>query len=328
MKKIELFRPDTVEEAIETLSAKGREASVYAGGTDLLDRLKSRLITAPKYLVDLKQIKSLRTIRRTDDGTVVVGAMTTLTELLESSVVRNSLPIIGEAVELISSPELRNQSTVGGNILQEVWCPYLRNNYACWRNGGRVCYAEVGDNTVYQSVMGASRSYAVYHGDLAIALTALDASVKVATTSGVKELTMEELLPGELQVDERVQSHAIRQNEILTEIMIPPLLEKSRSAFEKVRYRSVWDFALASLAVVFKLGDTRIISNPRVVFGGIATRPWRDRQVEEFLQGKTLTQDLASEATTHALKGSKPLKHNAYKIDMSIGLLYSALSKR
>ncbi len=74
MKPISIYKPVSVDEAIKILSLHGTEAGVYAGGTDLLIRLKNRLTQAPTYLVDIKKIDNLRYIRETPDGGVQIGA--------------------------------------------------------------------------------------------------------------------------------------------------------------------------------------------------------------------------------------------------------------
>ena len=117
---------------------------------------------------------------------------------------------------MISSPELRNASTLGGDLLQEVWCQYLRGGYSCWRNGGYLCYGAIGDNSYYHSAMGGRLCYAVYPGDAATALIPFDARAKLATPQGEKELSIEQLVPGDMLVDGRIQSHVVRYNEILT----------------------------------------------------------------------------------------------------------------
>ena len=227
---------------------------------------------------------------------------------------------------MISSPELRNASTLGGDLLQEVWCQYLRGGYSCWRNGGHLCYGAIGDNSYYHSAMGGRLCYAVYPGDAAVALIPFDARVKLATPSGPKELTLEQLVPGDLLVDGRIQSHVVRFNEILTEVTLPPPNPGLRASFEKLRPRGVWDFAMASLALSLQVnGNT--IEDSRVVFGGIAGKPLREHAVENFLRGKTLSADLGSQAVAVALTNAAPLKYNSTKIDMAKGLLASGLAK-
>ena len=326
MKKISVYRPTTIEEAIQILSLHGTEAGVYAGGTDLLIRLKNRLKQAPSYLVDIKKIGNLRYIKEDAQGGVQIGALTKLAEIAESDLLAKKYPVLVQAVKTISSPELRNASTLGGDLLQEVWCQYLRGGYSCWRNGGYICYGAIGDNSYYHSAMGGRLCYAVYPGDAAPPLITLDAKVRIATSSGMKELTVEQLVPGDMMVDGRIQSHVVRFNEILTEVVIPPPKTGFRASFEKLRPRGVWDFAMASASLGLQLRDGRI-DDARVVFGGISGKPFRERSVEEFLKGKTLNAELANQAPANALSNAAPLKYNATKIDMAKGLLTSGLDK-
>ncbi len=324
MKKISIYRPTSIEEAIQVLSLHGTEAGVYAGGTDLLIRLKNRLKQAPTYLVDIKKINNLRYIKEDAQGGVQIGALTKIAELAESELLAKKYPMLVEAVRMISSPELRNASTLGGDILQEVWCQYLRGGYACWRNGGYICYGAIGDNSYYHSAMGGRLCYAVYPGDAATALIPYNAKVKLATPFGMKELTVEQLVPGDMMVDGRIQSHVVRFNEILTEVVIPAPKPGLRASFEKLRPRGVWDFAMASLAITLQLRD-KTIEDARVVFGGISGKPLRETAVENFLKGKTLSTDLGNQAVPVALTNAAPLKYNATKIDMAKGLLVSGL---
>ena len=326
MKKISIYRPTTVDEAMQILSQHGTEAGVYAGGTDLLVRLKNRLEQAPTYLVDIKRIDNLRYIKEDGQGGVAIGTATKLAEMAESDLLRKKYPMLVQAINMISSPELRNASTLGGDLLQEVWCQYLRGGYSCWRNGGHLCYGAIGDNSYYHSAMGGRLCYAVYPGDAATALIPFDARAKLATPSGVKELSIEQLVPGDMMVDGRIQSHVVRFNEILTEVVIQPPRPGLRASFEKLRPRGVWDFAMASLAMSLQMQD-QTIADARVVFGGIAGKPLRERAVEEFLKGRTLSGDLGAQAVSMALANAAPLKYNATKIDMAKGLLASGLAK-
>jgi xanthine dehydrogenase YagS FAD-binding subunit len=230
------------------------------------------------------------------------------------------------AVKKISSPELRNASTVGGDMLQDVWCQYLRGGYACWRNGGYICYGAIGDNSYYHSAMGGRLCYAVYPGDLATALIPYDATVTLATPFGPKALTVEQLVPGDMMVDGKLQSHVVRFNEILTSVTLPAPKPGFKASFEKIRPREVWDFAMASLAFGVQLSGTTV-TDARVVFGGISGKPYRERAVEDFLKGKTLSPALSAGAQGVALTNATPLKYNAEKIDMAKGLLASGIEK-
>jgi xanthine dehydrogenase YagS FAD-binding subunit len=315
-----------MDEAIQILTLHGTEASVYAGGTDLLIRLKNRLDQAPSYLVDVKGIPNLSYIRENATGGVDIGALTKLSEIADSALVGRKYPMLIEAMNMISSPELRNASTLGGDLLQEVWCQYLRGGYACYRNGGYICHGAIGDNSYYHSAMGGRLCYAVYPGDAAPALIPFDATVKLVGPLGTKELSVEQLVPGDMMVDGRIQSHVVRFNEILTEVTLPAPPNGFRASFEKIRPRGVWDFAMASMAMGLEMSG-QTITDSRVVFGGIAGRPWRERSVEDFLRGKTLDTALAEQAPSTALTAAAPLKYNAMKIDMAKGLLRSGLEK-
>jgi xanthine dehydrogenase YagS FAD-binding subunit len=209
--------------------------------------------------------------------------------------------------------------------MQEVWCQYLRGNYPCWRNGGYICYGAIGDNSYYHSVMGGRLCFAVYHGDAAIGLEALDAGVKVASPSGMREMSLEALIPGDVMVDGRVQSHVLHSDEILTEIVIPPPHHGSLGSFQKIRPRGVWDFAMASVAVNLHMADGAI-SDARVIFGGIAVSPYREHAVEAYLKGKRLEGELPQLAATRALANAAPLKYNEHKVETARGALASGLA--
>ena len=326
MKPVSVYRPTTIEEASALLTRHGHEAAVYAGGTDVLVRLKNGLTQAPRYLVDIKHIDNLRYIREEADGSVRIGALTKLAELAESPFLAKRYPMLVKAIGMISSPELRNASTIGGDLLQEVWCQYLRGGYSCWRNGGYLCYGAIGDNSYYHSAMGGRLCYAVYPGDAATALIPFEATVKLATPGGEKTLTVEQLVPGDMMVDGRIQSHVVRYNEILTEVVIPSPKPNMRASFEKLRPRGVWDFAMASLAMSVQV-QAGVIAGARVVFGGIAGRPLREKTVEGLLAGKTIDAGLAEAIVPRALENAAPLKYNAMKIEMARGLLASALDR-
>jgi xanthine dehydrogenase YagS FAD-binding subunit len=326
VKPISVYRPATIEDAMAILSRHQGEAAVYAGGTDLLVRLKNRLTQAPTYLVDIKKIDNLRYITDEGQNGVRIGALTKLSEMVESDLLTRRYPMLVRAIGLISSPELRNASTLGGDLLQEVWCQYLRGGYSCWRNGGYLCYGAIGDNSYYHSAMGGRLCYAVYPGDAATALIPYDAVVKLATPAGTKTLSVEQLVPGDMMVDGRIQSHVVRFNEILTEVVIPPPKPNTRASFEKLRPRGVWDFAMASLGMSLQMRD-EVIEDARVVFGGIAGRPLRETTIEGALKGNRLAAGLADEILPLALLNAAPLKYNATKIDMAKGLLASGLEK-
>jgi xanthine dehydrogenase YagS FAD-binding subunit len=174
-------------------------------------------------------------------------------------------------------------------------------------------------------VMGGRLCFAVYHGDAAIGLEALDAGVKIASASGVREMSLETLIPGDVMVDGRVQSHILHSEEILTEVVIPPPRAGSKGIFQKIRPRGVWDFAMASVALNLHM-DGKTISDSRVIFGGIAVSPHREHAVEAFLKGKVLEGELPQQAAALALANAAPLKYNEHKVETARGALASGLA--
>jgi xanthine dehydrogenase YagS FAD-binding subunit len=174
--------------------------------------------------------------------------------------------------------------------------------------------------------MGGRLCYAVYPGDAATALIPLDARVKLATPAGIKELTVEQLVPGDMMVDGRIQSHVVRSNEILTEVTLPPPRPGARMSFQKLRPRGVWDFAMAALAINLHI-ERDVVQDARIVFGGIAGRPVRETNVEDALKGQRLGPGAIDRAQGVALAGAAPLKYNAMKIEMAKGLLASGLDR-
>jgi xanthine dehydrogenase YagS FAD-binding subunit len=129
-----------------------------------------------------------------------------------------------------------------------------------------------------------------------------------------------------MMVDGKLQSHVVRFNEILTEVTLPAPKPGFKGSFEKLRPRGVWDFAMASLALGLQLQGKQV-QDARIVFGGISGKPYREKPVEDFLKGKTLSVDVINQAMRQTLTNAAPLKYNATKVDMARGLLASGLDK-
>ena len=111
---VEYARPSTVEDAVRLLSAHDG-ARALAGGQTLTNVMKARA-AAPDVLIDLNGLDELRTISRAGDGSLELGAMTTLSQLIRSSEVAEARPILGEVASQIADVQVRNRGTIGGNI--------------------------------------------------------------------------------------------------------------------------------------------------------------------------------------------------------------------
>jgi carbon-monoxide dehydrogenase medium subunit len=117
--EIEFFFPKTLKEAFSLLKKYNRKARVFAGGTDLLPKMKRREVV-PKYLIDLNGIPNLKFIKYEKEKGLRIGAATTLSEILESSLVNRRYPILTEAISQMASTQIRNIGTIAGNICNAV----------------------------------------------------------------------------------------------------------------------------------------------------------------------------------------------------------------
>jgi aerobic carbon-monoxide dehydrogenase medium subunit len=112
--RFEYHAPRTVGEAIALLGQLGSEAKLLAGGHSLLPMMKLRF-AEPAHLIDINRIPELRGIRQ-EGQTLVIGAMTTENELINSALLQAHAPLLPEAAQLIADPQVRNRGTIGGDI--------------------------------------------------------------------------------------------------------------------------------------------------------------------------------------------------------------------
>ncbi|HEX6894756.1 MAG TPA: xanthine dehydrogenase family protein subunit M, partial [Bryobacteraceae bacterium] len=283
MPAFDLLQPTSADEAQKLLQQHGHDAWAMAGGLDSFDWLKDR-IKKPKVLVDLSGIDELRGIRNTSDGGVEIGAMTTLTEVVNNPTIKQKFGLLSEGAELAASPQIRNQGTLGGNVSQDARCHYYRAGWPCYRAGGNICYADTptGRNREH-AILDANRCVAVNPSDSAPALIALDAKFVLRTSKGEKVVDAEDYFIGpDIDI---TRLNILRPGDLLTAIRIPATWAGAQFFFEKVRDRNVWDFALLNVASAMKVsGGT--IQDARVVVNGAAARPLRLRQVEDAIKGK------------------------------------------
>src|SRR5438309_8530868 len=178
MPAFELLQPSSVADAQQLLTRHGRDAWVLAGGMDSFDWLKDR-IKKPKAVVDLSGIEELKGVRSTGDG-IDIGAMTTLTEVVNHPIIREKYSLLAQAAELVASPQIRNQGTIGGNVSQDARCWYYRGGWTCYRAGGNICYADTPTAINREhAILDADRCVAVSPSDTAPALVAPDAQTVI-----------------------------------------------------------------------------------------------------------------------------------------------------
>jgi len=321
MPAFELFQPASAADALSLLDRYGADAWIFAGGLDSFDWLKDR-IKRPRYVVDLGGVAELRGVRERDGG-LEIGAMTTLTEVVKHPVVRERYAILTEAAEAAASPQIRNQGTIGGNVSQDTRCWYYRAGWSCYRAGGNICYADTPDSINREhAILGADRCVAVNPSDTAPALIALGASMLIRSSSGERVVAAEDYFIG--PGTDITRMNVLRPGELLSAIRIPGDWAGSRFYFEKVRDRQVWDFALVSVASAMALSGTTI-QNIRLVINGVAARPLRLINVEQFVKGKPRNEATAAAAGDMAIEGAQPLRFNAYKVPLMRNLVKRAI---
>jgi len=314
LSKFKHINATSIEEATSTLSEYGGKAAVIAGGTDLVGLLKFSVLSEyPEALVNIKTIPNLEYIEDTG-GILKIGALAKLKAIAGDSTVKAKYPAVAEAADSVGSPQLRVMGTIGGNLCQETRCWYLRaprNRYFCFRKGGTLCFATIGDNR-FNAILGGQVCFAVCPSDTAIALTALDASI----------VTNKRTIPiGDLY---KVLGNNLEEDEFITEIQVPEPSPDTKQTFLKFRIRKAIDFAIASAAISIT-GASGSITDARVVMGGVAPIPYRSTGAEDALKGNTLSESVADDAAEAAVQGSFALSDNAYKIQIAKTLVKRAV---
>ena len=321
MPAFELAQPTSISDAQKLLEQQGENGWVLAGGMDSFDWLKDR-IKRPKVVVDLSGIAELKGVRSTSDG-IEIGAMTTLTEVVQHPVIGEKYKLLAESAELVASPQIRNQGTIGGNVSQDARCWYYRAGWPCYRAGGNICYADTpeGRNREH-AILHAERCVAVNPSDSAPALIALDAKFVIRTSKGERVVDAEDYFIGpDIDI---TRLHILRPGDLLTAIRIPSNWAGAQFYFEKVRDRNVWDFPLLNVASAMVVSSGNI-ERIRIAVNGAAARPLRLKVVEDAVRGKPANAATGEMAGKLAVQGAVPLQFNAYKIPLMRNLVKRAI---
>jgi xanthine dehydrogenase YagS FAD-binding subunit len=316
----DLLQPTSVDDAVALLKEHGERAWVLAGGLDTFDWLKDR-VKRPEVVVDIGGIEELHGIRDAAGG-LEIGAMTTLSQVINDQRVRSSYSLLSDAADHVATPQIRNQGTLGGNVSQDTRCWYYRSGWPCYRAGGNTCYASAPTAMNREhAIMGQSRCVAINPSDTAPALIALDARM-VVQSPGRRTYEAEDFFIGPSTDITRMT--VMKPGDLLTQIHIPETWANSRFYFEKVRDRGSWDFQLVTVAAAFKMsGNT--IDEARVAVNGVAPYPVRLDAVERLLRGKTPDEATQVAAGDLAVARARALARNDFKIPMMRNLVRRAV---
>ena len=322
MKNFSYARATSVQDAIAR-TRQNSAAVLIAGGTNLVDRLKV-FLDQPDQLVDVSRLP-LKQIERTRDGGLAIGALVTNTALADHVDVRRDYPLLSRAILSGASQQIRNVATVGGNLMQRTRCPYYYDvAFACnKRQPNSGCPAITGANRNH-AILGASdRCVSVHPSDMCVALAALGAMVQVEGGQGQRQIPFTEFhrLPGDTpQSDTNLQP-----GEVITQIILPPMAAAKTGVYLKIRDRASYAFALVSVAAIVEKDGERI-RQVRLALGGVAHKPWRVTEAEQFLIGKAISPSTFEQAAELALQKAKPLADNAFKVPLSKRLIRRALA--
>lgn len=321
MHDFELYQPGSMADALELLDDHGKDAWIVAGGKDSLDWFKDR-VKMPPVLVDISGIGELHGIRE-EAGGLWIGAMTTLTDVVESDLVMAKFPVLAEAAGRVASPQIRNVGTIGGNVAQDTRCFYYRDGFPCYRAGGNTCYANTPTAMNREHAMfEASRCVAVTPSDTAPALVALEAEMVILNEDGERTVAAEDFFIGpDIDI---TRMTVLEPGDVLTGIRLPAKWAGSSQYFEKVADRNVWDFALVNVAMVATM-DGGAISDARIVCGGVQCTPRRLTDVEDLIKGETPDGELETLVTRVASSGAKPLNYNHFKVPLMENLAKRAV---
>ena len=317
MKAFKHVNTTTLGEAVAL--SKEEKTKLIAGGTDLLGALKDRFMPEyPETVINIKTVPNMDYIKDGGAG-LKIGALTKVHDIANSEVVKEKYTVLAQAARSVSSPHIRRMGTIGGNLCQSVRCWYYRASlwggqpFFCKRKGGKICYAQVGDNR-YHSIFGGPKGcYAVYPSDTAPALISLKAEFK----------TTKKVIAADKFFDSS-RGTVLDANEILTEVMVPTPAAGTKSAYIKFGIRKALDFAIVSAAAVLTIsGGT--CKDARIVLGGVAPIPWRSSEAEKAIIGKSVNEANAKAAADAALSKAKPLEKNKYKVPTAKAIIKRVL---
>jgi len=316
----EYHSASTVDEAISMLNSCEGKAKLFSGGIDVISLMKNRVLL-PDVLVNIKPIKRLKTIVVNSRG-IAIGTLALINDLERSGLIKDKYPILFETAHSIASPHIRNMATIGGNLCQDSRCWYYRRSpdtgisFDCKRKRGEgKCYARGGENQ-YHAIMGESGCVSVCPSDMATTLLAMDARIKTVSSSGRRLIPIDELYTP--------FGNILKHDEIITRLEIPEIPFGSKQKFIKFRLRKTIDFAIVSVAAVIKL-EGKVVSDARIVLGGVASKPYRAVKAEECLLGETITERSAAEAAERAVVEARPLSKNGYKVQIVKALVRRAV---
>ncbi|MEA2392934.1 MAG: xanthine dehydrogenase YagS FAD-binding subunit [Solirubrobacteraceae bacterium] len=297
-------------------------AKLLSGGTNLVDLMRLGVET-PDVLVDVRRLPYDR-IEATDDGGLRIGAGVRNSDLAADPRVRTRYPALAQSLLAGASGQLRNLATTGGNLLQRTRCAYFQDvTKPCnKRDPGTGCPAREGEHRNLAVIGHSEHCVATHPSDMAVALAAFDAIVRVVGPAGEREIPLVDLhrLPGDTPQHDTV----LERDELIVAVDVPALAVAANSSYRKVRERASFSFALVSVAAALDVVDGEV-REVRIAFGGLAHKPWRAHAAEEALRGSRADAEAFHRAADAELAHAEPLRDNGYKVQLARNALVRTL---
>src|SRR5438874_1747714 len=321
MKPFRYERASDASTAVAML-AQAPTSVFLGGGTNLVDLMKLG-VAQPEVLIDISHLPYDR-VELLPDGSVRIGAAVRNSELAADRTIRSRYPVLSQALLAGASGQLRNLATTGGNLLQRTRCVYFQDvSKPCnKREPGSGCPAREGYHRNL-AILGASEACIATHpSDMAVAMVALDAVVRVLGPNGERAIPLIDFhrLPG----TEPQKDTMLEHGELITAVDLPPLTFGIHSHYRKVRDRASYAFALVSVAAAIDVADG-MVRDARIAFGGVAHAPWRATKAESVLRDAPVTEESFRQAADAELADAQPLRDNAFKVPLARNTLVRTL---
>jgi xanthine dehydrogenase YagS FAD-binding subunit len=316
-------RASDVADAVRRIAADPA-AKFIAGGTNLIDLMKEN-VTRPSRLIDITHLP-LNKVEETNEGGLRIGALVPNSDLAYHPQIAARYPLLASAILAGASQQLRNMASTGGNLLQRTRCFYFYDiTTPCnKREPGSGCSALEGINRMHAILGTSQHCIAVHPSDMCVALAALDARVLVTGTNGERSMAFADFhrLPGDRpEIDSNLQA-----DEIITAIELPPKGFAKTYSYLKIRDRLSYAFALVSVAAGLDVADGTI-AEARLALGGVAHKPWRNKEAEGVLAGVPATRASFQRAADIVLREARGYGHNDFKIELARRAIVRALSQ-
>jgi xanthine dehydrogenase YagS FAD-binding subunit len=217
-------------------------------------------------------------------------------------------------------------ASVGGNLMQRTRCLYFYDiaTPCNKREPGSGCSAINGFNRMHAILGTSDACIATHPSDMCVALAALDAKVHVTGPGGDRMIALTDF--HRLPMDEPQRDTNLEPNELITAVELPAQGFRAHYSYLKLRDRLSYAFALVSVAAALELEGDRI-KQARLALGGVAHRPWRDREAEEALRGQQATSESFGRAARALLRDARGFAHNSFKIDLAARAIVRALTQ-